>query len=194
MSSSRNTVIRSMRDLGAAAWFGGSFMGAVGLNGASADVADATDRIRVSSLGWARWTPVAAGAIGVHLVGGAGLTLAHRDQIRKHSGVSATTMTKTALTVAAIASTAYSGVLGARLGRTDRIPAASGTAPATNTPATIATLQQQLRILQWVTPVLTGLIVVLGAQQGEQQRPDEYIQGIVEKRQTLTLITPRRPS
>jgi hypothetical protein len=30
-----NTVARSLHDLGLAAWFGGSLMGAVGLNGAA---------------------------------------------------------------------------------------------------------------------------------------------------------------
>src|SRR5580693_7837599 len=35
MASNRNTIIRSMHDLGAAAWFGGTLMGAVGVNGAS---------------------------------------------------------------------------------------------------------------------------------------------------------------
>ena len=33
-----NTVSRSLHDLGLAAWFGGSLMGAVGLNGAAAQV------------------------------------------------------------------------------------------------------------------------------------------------------------
>ena len=33
--SERNTIVRLMHDLGAAAWFGGSLMGAVGLNGAA---------------------------------------------------------------------------------------------------------------------------------------------------------------
>ncbi len=33
-----NTVSRSLHDLGLAAWFGGSLMGAVGLNGAAASV------------------------------------------------------------------------------------------------------------------------------------------------------------
>jgi hypothetical protein len=32
-----NTVARSLHDLGLAAWFGGSLMGAVGLNGAAAE-------------------------------------------------------------------------------------------------------------------------------------------------------------
>ena len=33
-----NTLARSLHDLGLAAWFGGSLMGAVGLNGATAVV------------------------------------------------------------------------------------------------------------------------------------------------------------
>ena len=37
--SSRNTLVRSLHDLGAAAWFGGSLMGAVGVNGAAASCA-----------------------------------------------------------------------------------------------------------------------------------------------------------
>jgi hypothetical protein len=43
MASNRNTVIRSLHDLGAAAWFGGNLMGAVGVNGASKDVKDPAD-------------------------------------------------------------------------------------------------------------------------------------------------------
>jgi hypothetical protein len=31
------------------------------------------------------------------------------------------------------------------------------------------------RILQWVIPALTGGILILGAQQGEQQRPSEQL-------------------
>jgi hypothetical protein len=48
---------------------GGSLMGAVGLNGASQDVADAGERTRVASSGWARWAPVSAAAIAAHLAG-----------------------------------------------------------------------------------------------------------------------------
>ncbi len=40
-----------------------------------------------------------------------------------------------------------------------------------------AAIQQRLRILQWATPVLTGALIVLGAQQGEQQRPQERVRG-----------------
>ena len=42
--STRNTLVRSLHDLGAAAWFGGSLMGALGVNGAAAQVRDPTGR------------------------------------------------------------------------------------------------------------------------------------------------------
>ena len=38
-----NTVSRSLHDLGLATWFGGSLMGAVGLNGAAAAAEGGTD-------------------------------------------------------------------------------------------------------------------------------------------------------
>lgn len=49
--SRRNTIARSLHDLGAAAWFGGSVMGAVGVNGAAAAVRDPADRARVAATG-----------------------------------------------------------------------------------------------------------------------------------------------
>jgi hypothetical protein len=179
--SNRNTVIRSLHDVGAAAWFGGSLMGAVGLNGASQDVSDPTERTAVAASGWARWSPVAAIAIGAHLVGGAGLVLAHRDRIRNQSGVTANTAVKAALTAAALGTTVYSGVLGAKLANAESAAAEGGTIPGYDTPDDVAKAQQQLRVLQWVTPVLTGALVILGAQQGEQQRPAERLRGLGRK-------------
>ena len=66
--SQRNTVVRSLHDLGLAAWFGGSLAGAVGINGAAADVPDESLRLQVATAGWARWSPVNPSAIGAHLV------------------------------------------------------------------------------------------------------------------------------
>jgi hypothetical protein len=56
MAPADNTVARSLHDLGLAAWFGGSLMGATGVNGAAAVVQDPTQRLRVATTGWARWT------------------------------------------------------------------------------------------------------------------------------------------
>ena len=178
MSSNRNTIVRSLHDLGAAAWFGGSLMGAVGVNGASKDVSNPVERTKVSSAGWARWAPYSAVAIGAHLVGGGGLLLAHRDRVRNQSGVGANTVVKIVLTAAALGTTAYSGVLGAQLAKTgDDAYTEGGTVPSEATPDNVARIQQQLRILQWATPVLTGVLIVLGSQQGEQQRPQERVRG-----------------
>jgi hypothetical protein len=177
----RNTLVRTLHDMGAAVWLGGSLMGAVGLNGASKDVSDSGDRVRVASAGWARWAPVSAAAIGAHVVGGLGLLLANRGRARNQSGVTANTVVKTALTVVAIGTTAYSGVLGAKLAKAGKVNAEGGTVASTATPDDVATTQQQLRGLQWATPVLTAAIVALGAQQGEQQRPGQMLGGITAK-------------
>jgi len=177
----RHTVIRTLHDLGGAVWLGGSLMGAIGLNGASKDVADSDDRAKVASSGWARWAPVSAAAIGAHLAGDLGLLLANRGRLARQKGVTANTVVKTVLTAAAIGTTAYSGVLGARLAKAAKagaVDADSGVVPSEATPGEVAAVQQRLRGLQWVTPALTAGIVALGAQQGEQQRPRQMLAGV----------------
>jgi hypothetical protein len=176
-----NTVLRALHDLGAASWFGGSLMGAVALNGASNDIADPQDRARVSAAGWARWSPVALASIAAHLVGGAGLLLANRDRVANQSGVTANTVAKTAVTALAMASTAYSAALGAKVAAAGPVPAEGGAIPSEQTPRKTAAAQQQLRALQWVNPALTAAIVLLGAQQGEQQRPSQILKGAAKK-------------
>jgi hypothetical protein len=36
-------------------------------------------------------------------------------------------------------------------------------------------------LLQWAIPALGAVIVVLGAQQGEQQRPEQVLEGVSKK-------------
>lgn len=169
--SEDNTLIRTMHDLGLAAWFGGSLMGAVGLNGAANDVSDPQDRSRVAAAGWARWAPVNAAAIAVHSIGGAALIAANSARVVAHSGSRWNTVVKTALTGVAIATTAYSGWLGSKVARAGRVEAEGGAVPSSGTPNEVAKSQQQLRAAQWAIPALTGGLVVLAAKQGEQQRP-----------------------
>src|SRR3978361_1681239 len=54
--SERNTVVRSLHDLGRAAWFVGALRGAVGLNGAAESEGGNLRTARIASDGWARWT------------------------------------------------------------------------------------------------------------------------------------------
>ena len=174
----RNTLIRSMHDIGLAAWFGGSLMGAVGLNAASGAVTNPTERARVASEGWGRWTPVNAAAIGAHLVGGAGLLLANRGRLVGQRGVGTMTLSKTALTGVALAVTALSGREGARVAQHSDVPVRNGAVPLPETPDDVAGAQQRLRGLQWAIPAATAGLLVLNALAGEQQRPSEVRRGV----------------
>jgi len=176
MTSNRNTVVRAMHDLGGAAWFGGTLMGAIGVNGGSKDVKDPAERAAVAAAGWARWAPISAAAIGAHLIGGAGLLAANRDRVRSQRGAGSNALIKSVLTAAAIGTTVYSGILGAKIAsEAGSAPVEGGTVPSESTPDKVAKLQQQQRLLQWITPALTGGILILGAQQGEQQRASEQL-------------------
>ena len=175
-----NTVARSLHDLGLAAWFGGSLMGAVGLNGAAAVVDRPEQRLRVANAGWARWTPVNLAGIAAHVAGGSMLLVANKGRLAGQRGVATATIAKTALTGLALAATGYSRVLGAKLQRVGDAPVEGGTTPTGGTPEEVAKVQRQLNVLQWVIPGLTGATLVLNAQMGEQQRPTNVATGVLQ--------------
>jgi len=179
--SNRNTFARSMHDVGLAAWFGGSLMGAVGLNGASADVDDPTQRARVANAGWGRWTPVNLLAIAVHLLGALQMTRANKGRILAQQGVAGTSAAKTGLTAAALGATAYSRILGQKVLSAGDVPVAGGTSPLPSTPPEVAKAQKQLKAMQWAIPGLTGALISISALAGEQQRPSEVAKGNVAR-------------
>jgi hypothetical protein len=174
-----NTVSRSMHDLGLATWFGGSLMGAVGLNGAAAEVEEPKQRLRVATAGWNRWTPVNLAGIAAHVAGGAVLLGANKGRVASQQGVAQATVVKTALTGAALAATAWSRALGAKLNEAGEVPVEGGTDPSGDTPQDVAKAQRQLKVLQWVIPALTGAVLVLNARMGEQQRPAQITGGLL---------------
>ena len=174
-----NTVSRSLHDLGLATWFGGSLMGAVGLNGAVAQVEEPKQRLRVANAGWNRWTPVNLAGIAAHVVGGAVLLAANKGRVASQQGVASATVIKTALTGAALAATAWSRALGAKLEEAGEVPVEGGTDPSGDTPQDVAKAQRQLKVLQWVIPALTGAVLVLNARMGEQQRPAQVTGGLL---------------
>lgn len=180
--SERNTLIRSLHDLGLSAWFGGSLMGAVGLNGATAQAHDPSERLRLSALGWKLWAPVNAGAIGAHAFGGAGLIAANRRRVKQQEGAMVNTTVKTALTVVAAGLSAYSGALGRKVENQSGQGGHSATEPASNASADLAKAQRQLKMTQWAIPAVTGVLVLMAAQQGEQQRPSQQLRGRLPRR------------
>jgi hypothetical protein len=181
MASTDNSLARSLHDLGLAAWFGGSLMGATGVNGAAAVVQDPTQRLRVANSGWARWTPLNLAGIAAHLAGGAVLTGANKGRLAGQRGVAAASTVKTALTVAALGTTAYARVLGRKLERAGDVPVGGGTTPNPSTPDEVTRAQRQLTVLQWVIPVLTGAMLIVNARMGEQQRPTQVSKGLVRR-------------
>ncbi len=173
-----NSVARTAHDLGLAAWFGGSLMGAVGLNGASSVLDDSQERTKVANAGWARWTPANLAAIGSYLVGAVVLTRANKGRLASQKGVAGVSIAKTALTALTMGATLYSRVLGQKMMDTTA-PAASATNPNNNTPDDVARSQRQLRVLQWVIPAHVGALIALSSRMGEQQRPAAVAGGIL---------------
>ncbi|MBB5827671.1 hypothetical protein ACGFI4_05175 [Micromonospora carbonacea] len=177
--SERHTALRSMHDLGLAAWFGGSLMGALGVNGAATQINDSTQRLPVASAGWSRWTPVNAAAIGAHLAGAVGELATESPRMLAQSGVGRMSAVKTALTVGALAVTGYSRLLGMRLQRAGGPSVEGITEPNPQTPADVASYQRQMRLLQWTIPALTGALVVVTAYMSEQQKPGQVFRGMI---------------
>ncbi|MEU0404318.1 hypothetical protein ABZ318_29655 [Streptomyces sp. NPDC006197] len=184
--SERNTLLRSMHDVGLAAWFGGALMGAVALNRAAADETTTwAEQARIASSGWAKWTPVAGMAIAAHLVGSSGLLAANAARVATQQGVAASTIAKTVLTGAALATTAYSRVLGKKIEHV--APDDSRDEEKTHRhPADIAAVQRQLDWVQWAVPALTGGLLILNAVHGEQQRPAEQLRGMWQRARSLS--------
>lgn len=186
--SQTNSVSRALHDLGLAAWFGGSLMGAVGLNAASAEVSDLRDRTRVANAGWGRWQPVNALAIGAYVVGSLGLVRGNKARMATQRGVASASGIKAALSAMAAGASAYAGVLGQRIMKEEAraraeagtgVPTESGTTPSPETPEEVAKAQEQEKRFQWLVPALTGALLVVNARMGEQERPTEVAKGLL---------------
>lgn len=175
----RDTVLRSMHDTGLAAWFGGSLMGAIGLNGAAAKIKQRDQRLAVASDGWRRWAPVNLAAIGTHLAGASALLVNERHRVAGQRGALAMSAAKTGLTLAALGATAYAGALGMKLGKAGEVPADSATRSASDTPEDVGSIQRRQRVVQWTVPAFTGALVAISALAGEQQKPGSVASGVL---------------
>lgn len=191
--SAPKTLARTLHDIGLAAWFGGSLMGAVGLNGASQEVGDPRERARVADAGWGRWTPVGATAIGAHLIGSLQLTRDNASRLAAQRGVGTAAAAKAALTLGALVTTVYARMLGQKVMDAEAAEAArdsaasegleveGATSPAPDTPGDVADAQRRLHRLQWAVPALTGAALVVNAKMGEQQRVTQQLRGLMSR-------------
>ena len=175
---SGNLIARSIHDLTAGAWFGGSLMGAIGLNGATAEAKDPTERTRLSSLGWKKWAPVQTAAFAAHLGAGIPLTLGNRDRLAGQHGVMRLSVYKAVVTLVGAAVTLYAGMVGRKVDMLSGEGAEGATEPAPASSQELASAQKQLKILQWTIPVFAGWVMVLGAKEGEMQRVQNVALGL----------------
>jgi hypothetical protein len=167
----RNTLSRSLHDVGLAGWFGGSLMGAIGLNGAAASARDPKERLSIAAVGWQKWTPFLLTAVGAHAVGSVGMLLGDRGRIALQKGARGPVVAKTLLTLAAAGASTWSALAG-RAQADHSGEAVRGATEAGGWESSgLAAAQQQQKVAQWLVPALTGVLLVLAAQQGEMQRP-----------------------
>jgi hypothetical protein len=139
--STRNTVLHALHDVGLAAWFGGSLFGLAGLNAAAEEAGDRRTADRVSSIGWAKWSPLNFAAIAAHTIGGAGLLAENRKRALAQKGHTGTVNAKLALTIAAIAASGYTRLVGKKV-EDAVIHDASGVSSSTTSPVPSSTAQQ----------------------------------------------------
>jgi hypothetical protein len=183
---------RSLHDMGLASWFGGSVFGSVALPRDQSQLPDsqnaptstmpsaaATSNVLagVEAAAWQRWNPVLAGSMVAHLVGGAGLLVWNWQREKHQAGVTASTVAKTALTVAAVGLTlgaVADGMASERLReRAARDADDDGVRQAQGR------IERRMRVVGPLIPATTGALVVLGALEGEQQRPREMVKGFL---------------
>jgi hypothetical protein len=192
---SDQTFARTLHDLGAAAWFGGALMGAVGLQGAAAALPDDVERVRVADLGWQQWQPWKTAAIATHVLGSVSLLWGNKGRLAGQRGAMTTNIAKTGVFVAALGADLYAVSLGRRVAQYQSAPEgqaqsatdeqaaleASGAGPGADAAEELDDTHRRLRAVQWAVPALTGLNIALAAKMGEQQRPANLISGFLER-------------
>jgi hypothetical protein len=167
--SNRTTLLAVVHDVGLAAWFGGAWMGAVGLNGATIEVDDHTQRTRVANAGWFRWAPIAGASLLGHVASAYALGRLLPAPEGREQGSAGLRRFRTVVTLAAMVSTAETGISGQRVVRGGDVPVATATSPVAATPPAVAAAQRRLRVAQWLVPAFTGAIFVLEAVQRQQE-------------------------
>lgn len=158
-----DVLLRVAHDAGLAAWFGGAYMGAVALNGASREVDEPTQRARVANAGWFRWAAIVPVAVGAHLIGATGLTWRRGCPQQ----ATASSRLRLVLTLAAMAATAESGRSGRLAAREGDVPVATAVEPISDTPETVARAMRRLRVVQWLIPAFTASVLAVDAAQRE---------------------------
>lgn len=177
---SSHPVLHVLHNVGVATWFGGSLMGATGLNAAAAQLDDPRQRSTASTAGWSRWAPVNAAGVGAHMIGAVGLLITERDRVRNQDGVGRSSAIKTAATAAALGTAGWSFLLNRKMAAAGPVPVEGATEASASTPPDVAKTLKQLKLVQWLNPLASGAIILVTSWQEEQMRAGQVAPGLVK--------------
>lgn len=110
-------------------------------------------------------------ALVLHGVGGIGLIVGNKSRLAVQSEGRTNTVVKVVITGVAGAATLYAALLGTKISDHSEEGGHGVTEPDSSASAELESAQKQQKLLQWVIPAVTGILIILAAQQGEQQRP-----------------------
>lgn len=182
-----HAVAQAVHDLGSAMWFGGTLMGATGVNKAGRDLSNEFDRITVSKSAWARFSPLQWTGIAMTVLAGLQLTRSSADRLAAQRSFGSVGALKAGLTIAGIAATAYSAYCGGQIAqlaeqareREQHIDVEDATTPTPHTPPDIAQWQRRQRIAQYLVPFLAGANIACGSYLVQSYRPRATARGIM---------------
>jgi len=184
MSTDDSHVLsQAVHDLGAALWFGGSVMGAAGVNKSGGDLRDGLDKVRVAGSAWQRFAPAQWAGIAAVLGAGARLSAADSDRLVAQHGWARAGSTKAAVAVAGAAATAYAAYTGQKVGKLAEQQGAAlqvqdANTPSAQTPPELAAWQKKQRAAQYLVPLLSGANIVLNSYLVRTARPGATLSGL----------------
>ena len=182
-------VAQAVHDLGSALWFGGSVMGAAGVNKSGQQLTQGIDRIRVASSAWGRFAPAQWAGIGATLLAGVRLTQVGGRRLALQKGFGTVGGLKAGVAVAGAAATGFAAYSGSRIGalaeeaeqRGTPVQVKDATLPTDATPPDIARWQQRQRVAQALVPVLAGANIVCNSWLVQSYRVGSTLKGVVRR-------------
>jgi hypothetical protein len=184
-----HVVAQAVHDLGAALWFGGSVMGAAGVNKAGEDLRDGVDKVRVAESAWRRFAPAQWLGIGAVMVAGSRLTWESKARLAVQHGLGRAGAAQATVVMAGTAATAFAAWSGRRIGqlteraheRGEPFDTTDATVPNAGTPPEVKVWQRRQRVAQYLVPMLAGANIVLNAYLTQQYRPGATLAGIARR-------------
>ena len=182
-----HALAQALHDLGAAVWFGGTVMGAVGVNRSGRDLTEGIDRIRVAKSAWGRFSFLQWTGIAATMLAGLQLTRTSAERLAMQQSFGAVGAAKAGVVALGALATAYSAFCGAKIAmlaeqahdQQKRVEVADATTPTPQTPPEIARWQRRQQIAQFLVPVLAGANIIGGSDLVQQYRPGATTKGIM---------------